>query len=264
MGGLTHFHTPSGTAALVDDCAYGWGADMSVVYFRSDPVQLQKLLPGRLKTDDGLCMAYVGAFHSASEDRPGAMLKNPDASLYREAGLWIACTHDSRPGYFPAFVWVDREWSLVRGWLNGYPKKLANIAFARPHPLNPITGPLGVGSGVGGICSRHGHTLLRLGVTVEREGSTDDLMSRPATFGHRHWPISHPSQAGVSEIVEVNRSGVVVKDVWVGRPEFHLGQAPDEEIDWFQPIEILSGVTYSYGFRVEGSKSIETLAGPKN
>jgi acetoacetate decarboxylase len=261
MAGLTHFRTPSGTAGMIDECPYGWGADVVTVYFRCDPERLQQLLPGSLKAADGLCMAYIGMFHSASEDRPRAMLDNPDGAYYREAGLWIACIHTGRPGYFPAFVWVDREWSLVRGWLNGYPKKLANVAFGRPHPLNPVTGKLGVGAAVGGICSRHGHTLLRLGLTVERLGSTSDLQSRPATFGHRHWPALHPSQSEVSEIVEVNRSDVVVSDIWAGRPEFHLGRAPDEELDWFTPTEIISGLTYSYGFRIAGAKLVEPLLG---
>lgn len=259
MSGVTHFRTPTGQASLVDDSAYGWGADVLAVYFRCDPDRLQALLPGALEVADGSCMAYIGAFHSVSADRPDAMLTNPAGATYNEAALSIACTHGDKAGYFPAFVWVDREWSLVRGWLNGYPKKIGDIAFARPHSYNPITGGLREGAVVGGVCARHGFTLVRLGLTVERVGDSGDLRSRPSTFGHRHWPALHPTQSVVSEIVEVNRTDLSVGDVWVGEPILELGDAPDEEMDWFRDREIISGVTYSYGFRIGGSQLVERL-----
>jgi acetoacetate decarboxylase len=230
------------------------------VYFRADVDRLQALLPNVLRADEGLCMSYIGAFHSASEKRPQDMLDNPDASQYRETGLWIACTYKGRPGWFPGFVWVDKEWSLLRGWLNGYPKKLAHVAFGRPHRLNPVTRELGPGAVLGGVCSRHGHTLMRLGLTVQHAAEASDLPSRPATFGHRHFPALHPSQTAVSELVEVNRSDLTITDVWQGEPRLTLGSAPDEELEWFTPREILSGFAYSYGFRIAGARVIDEIS----
>jgi acetoacetate decarboxylase len=259
MAGFTHFRTPSGIANLIDDAPYGWGADMLAVYFRCDPAHIQQLLPGSLKVADGLCMAYIGTFQSVSKARPKPALHNPAAMEYREAAISIACTHDGRPGYFPTFMWVDHEWSLMRGLLNGFPKKMAEPVLSRPHRLNPLTGGLAEGAAVGGICSRHGFTLLQLGLEIERRGTPDDLPSRPATFGHRLFPAWDPSQSAVSELVEVNRSQLVVDDVWLGRAELRLGEAPDEELSWFTPEEIVGGATYSYGFVIEGARVIEPL-----
>ncbi|QEH79104.1 acetoacetate decarboxylase [Sphingomonas sp. C8-2] len=259
MAGATHFLTPTGQASLVDDAVYGWGADMLTVYLRCDPARLQALLPAGLKVADGLCMAYVGAFQSTSEDQPAAMLRNPAGAVYNEAALSIACTHGDRRGYFPAFVWVDKEWSLIRGWLNGYPKKIGAITLARPHPYNPVTGGLREGAVVGGICARHGFTLFRLGLTVTRAGDAGDLRSRPATFGHRHWPALHPTQTPVSELVEVNRTDLRVGDVWAGEPFIELGSAPDEALDCFADHEVLAGVTYSYGFRIGGATRLASI-----
>jgi acetoacetate decarboxylase len=230
------------------------------VYFRADEPKLRELLPRPLELDGGLVMAYIGQFHSASEQRPVDMLRNPDGAQYRETGLWIACSYRGRPGWFPGFVWVDKEWSLLRGWMNGYPKKLAEVVFARPHVLNPVTRRLGEGAVAAGICTRHGHTLVRLGLTVKRAAQKTELQSRPATYGHRHWPALHESQTVVSELVEVNRSDLVVSDVWAGEPYFELGTAPDEELEYFSPREILAGFTYSYGFRIAGAKVLEKLA----
>lgn len=261
MAAATHFLTPDGGASLVDDCLYGWGADLIVVYLRCDPERLQALLPPGLKVADGLCMAYVGAFQSASEDRPDAMLLNPAGTVYNEAALSIACTYGDRKGYFPAFVWVDKEWSLIRGWLNGYPKKIGAITMARPHAYNPVTGGgLRVGAVTGGICSRHGFTLMRMGLTLTRAGEPGDLKSRPSTFGHRHWPALHPTQTAVSELVEVNRTDLKIGDVWLGEPFFELGNAPDEALDHFRDHELVAGATYSYGFRIGGATRLEPIA----
>lgn len=262
MPGVTHFLTPGGDASLVDDCPYGWGADMLVVYLHCDPARLQALLPPGLIVANGLCMAYIGAFQSASEDRPEAMLHNPAGAVYHEAALSIACSYGDRHGYFPAFVWVDKEWSLVRGWLNGYPKKIGQVTLARPHPYNPVSGGLRENGVVGGICARHGFTLMRLGLRLERAGTPQDLRSRPATFGHRHWPALHPTQTAVSELVEVNRRDLTVGDVWIGEPFVEIGDAPDEALDTFRDHETLGGVIYSYGFRIGGATLLEPITRP--
>ena len=259
MAGATHFLTPDGNASLVDDGLYGWGADMLVTYLRCDPDRLQALLPPGLTVADGLCMAYIGAFQCASEDRPDAMLLNPAGAVYNEAALSIACSYGDKKGYFPAFVWVDKEWSLIRGWLNGYPKKTGNITLARPHSYNPMMPGLRKGAVAGGICSRHGFTLMRMGLKLTRPGGASDLQSRPATFGHRHFPALHPTQTVVSELVEVNRSDLTVGDIWVGEPTFELGSAPDEAMECFGDHEVIAGVTYSYGFRIGGATLLERI-----
>lgn len=259
MSTATHFMTPEGRANLVDGGDYGWGADVVAVHFRADPDRLQRLLPGSLRVDEGRCTAYVGRFHNTSAQRPRAMLDNPGAAYYEEAALTIACTHGERRGNFPAFVWVSREFSLVRGWLNGYPKKLGDVSFARPHALNPVTGGVAQGAVAAGICSRNGFMLLRVGIDVEAQGTAADLRGRPSTFGHRSWPALDPTQTAVSEIVEVNRSDLRVADVWTGKPHLTLGEAPDEELDWFQPLSLEGAVLYSYGFRIAGARVIERL-----
>jgi acetoacetate decarboxylase len=227
---------------------------MLAVYFVADAARLQELLPSGLRVIDGRCMAYVGEFVSVSEDEPEMAFHDPSSAVYHEAALSIACTHGERTGYFPAFMWVDKEWSMMRGWLNGYPKKIAEqVVLGRAHALNPITGPMREGTRLAGTATRHGIQVLRLGIQIARKGAVADLQAFQTTFGHRHFPATHPSQTAVDELVEVNRTDVTFGDVWVGDGSLELGRSWDEETDYFQPREMLRAVRYGYGFRIKGA-----------
>jgi acetoacetate decarboxylase len=261
VAGHTHFITPSGRSSIVRSGSYSWGADALAVYFVANPDRLQELLPGSLRVLDGRCMAYVGEFVSVSEDHPDMAYHDPAGVIYHEAALSIACRFGEREGYFPTFMWVDKEWSLLRGWLNGYPKKLADqVVLGRRHRLDPVTGPTREGARIAGTCSRHGRELLRLGIEVQRKGTPADLISFKSTFGHRHFPATDPSQTAVSEIVEVNRTDLTIDDVWVGQGSVGVGSAWDEELDYFQPQQVLHAVLYSYGFKIKGARLLERVA----
>ena len=195
-------------------------------------------------------MAYVCEIISVAESSPDMVASRPDRTTYNEAAVGIRCKFKDRLGvYFPV-MWVTTEWSLLRGLLNGYQKRLADrISMTKLHPLNPGLAPVSGGSRFGGFCVKGPGQTLSLEVTVERGGAPSDLPSFGSTFGVRRFPSTGETQGTVNEAVEVQKSNSKMSDVWIGRGSLRteLGVGP---------IEPVSGAVYRSGFTISGSRPL--------
>ncbi len=261
MKGFTHFKTPEGKASIIDEGPFHWGIDYITTYFKGEKEQLQRLLPDGLKISDGSGIAYIGEFISVSEKSPEAVYLDPAQTVYHEAAIGLSCNYEGKPGVFFVFMWVDKDWSLIRGWLNGYPKKLADdIAMTKLHPLNPLTGGVKVGSQLSGYATRHGERIFTVQVKVNRKGSSDDVARFGSTYGLRLFPATHPSQTHVQELVEVSKSSPKVDDVWVGEGELKLGNLYGEELELLQPFQVSYGCVYRTGFTISGAQVLAKLS----
>lgn len=236
-----------GPTSAIEKGPWHYGADYVSVYFKGEADALSRLVPAPFTVEGGLCVAYVCEITSVAEGGAEMVASRPDRTLYHEAAVGVKCRHKAKPGvYFPV-MWVTTEWSLLRGLLNGYQKRLADrISMTRLHPLNPGMKPVSPGSEFGGFCVKGPDKTLSLRVRVERQGSSSDLPAFGATFGMRRYPATDKSQGSVAEPVEMLKSNSRVSDVWVGtgsvKTELELGKT-----------EPLSGAVYRSGFTISGA-----------
>ena len=239
-----------GDTSAVEPGPWHYGADYVTTYFTGDRSKLKGFLPRPFELGDGTCMAYVCEIVCVSEGRPEAVGEDPDKTSYKEAALGITCVYRGSPGiYFPV-MWVDTEWSLLRGLLNGYAKRLADkIVMTKLHSLNPGLKTVGEGSKFVGYCVKGGERTLRLAVEVERKGEPKDLISFGATYGMRRFPPTGPGQTGVAQAVEMLKSNSRTSDVWIGKGSI------DFSLDFGEP-EVILGALYKAGFTISGSKAL--------
>ena len=240
-----------GMDSAIEKGPWHYGADYVSVYFQGDRRSLQKLLPSPFELDDGSGMAYVCEIVSVGDSNPEMVATRPDRTVYQEAAVGVRCRFGRTPGIFYPVMWVTTEWSLLRGILNGYQKRLADrIYLTKLHPLNPGLKTLSAGMGFGGFCVKGPDTTLSLKVTIEGPGSPGDLPTFGATFGLRKFPQTDPSQGTVDEPVEILKSNSRVTDVWTGKGSLtttlNLGG-----------ITALSGAVYRSGFTISGSRTLQ-------
>ena len=239
-----------GTTSAIEKGPWHYGADYITVYFRGEASSLRELVPRPLTVDDGFCMAYVCEIVSVADSSAEMVASRPDRTVYHEAAVGTRCRFKDRSGIFFPVMWVTTEWSLLRGIINGYQKRLADrISMTKLHPLNPGLKGISKGTEFGGFCVKGPEQTLSLGVTVEGPGAPSDLPSFGATFGIRKFPGSGPGVEEVSELVEVVKSNSRVSDVWIGtgsvRTTLPVGS-----------IEPVSGAVYRSGFTISGSKAL--------
>lgn len=237
-----------GETSAIEPGPWHYGADYVTVYFKGEPKKLRQLLPAHFDLSDGTCMAYVCEIISVAEGRGESASTSPERTQYEEAAVGIKCSYAGRPGiYFPV-MWVTTEWSLLRGLLNGYPKRLADaVRMTRLHPLNPGLKPLGAGSGLSGFCVKGPEETLRVRVDLERSGSPSDLLAFGATYGMRNFPATDGSQTGVTEPVEILKSNSRASDLWVGTGSVKTSLDVGE-------VQVLFGAAYRSGFTISGSR----------
>ena len=247
---LGHPLVPGPTSAI-ERGPWHYGADYVAVYFKGAPSSLGRLVPSPFAVDDGTCIAYVCEIVSVADSGEELAATRPDRTVYHEAAVGVKCRFRERPGIFFPVMWVTTEWSLLRGLLNGYQKRLADrISMTKLHPLNPGLKPIAPGARFGGFCVKGPGQTLSLQVSIEKAGRPSDLQAFGATFGMRRFPGSDPGQGAVNEPVEILKSNSRISDVWIGtgslKTRLRVG-----------PVEPLYGAVYRSGFTISGSKSLK-------
>ncbi|QQG48816.1 MAG: acetoacetate decarboxylase family protein [archaeon] len=248
---LEHPLTPGETSAI-EKGPWHYGADYVTVYFRGDRNKLSDLIPEPFEVADGQCMAYACEIISVAEGRSAMVWTDPDRTTYQEAALGVKVRHSGTSGVFFPVMWVTTEWSLLRGLLNGYQKRLADkIRLTKLHPLNPGLSPAGPGRSFSGFCVKGSEKLLSVRVDVDRAGTSGDLPAFGPTYGLRSFPRTSDTQSLVKEPVEILKSNSRVSDVWLGRGSVELRMDVG-------PIEEATGAVYRSGFTISGSKSLSS------
>ncbi|HYA56061.1 MAG TPA: acetoacetate decarboxylase family protein [Nitrososphaerales archaeon] len=247
---LGHPLVPGPTSAI-ETGPWHYGADYVSVFFKGEFPSLKQLVPPPFVVDDGVCMAYVCEIISVADSGADMVSTRPDRTLYQEAAVGVKCRYKEKPGIFFPVMWVTTEWSLLRGLLNGYQKRLADrISMTKLHPLNPGLKPISPGAKFGGFCVKGPGQTLSLEVAVEKAGITSDLPSFGATYGVRRFPPTGAGQEGVDEPVEILKSNSRVSDVWIGtgsvKTKLEVGR-----------IEPWYGAVYRSGFTISGSKPLK-------
>ncbi len=246
---LGHPLVPGKTSAI-EEGPWHYGADYVSVYFEAKASKLERLIPRPFVVDGGLCHGYVCEIVSVSEAGKDMVSSMPDRTLYNEAAVGVKVKHGTRAGIFFPVMWVTTEWSLLRGLVNGYQKRLADkIAMTKLHPLNPGLKPVSAGASFGGFCVKGAEVTLRVDVAVEREGEPKDLPSFGPVFGFRRFPKTDPSQHGVDEPIEVLKSNARAAEVWLGKGSLKTSLDLGE-------VEPKLGAVYRSGFTISGSKSL--------
>jgi hypothetical protein len=246
---LDHPLAPGATSA-VEKGPWHYGADYVAVYFRGDTSSLEQLVPKPFVVDGGLCTAYVCEIVSVGDSNPEMAASRPDRTIYHEAAVGVKCRFGDRSGVFYPVMWVTTEWSLLRGILNGYQKRLADmISMTKLHPLNPGMKPFENGSELGGFCVKGPDKTLSLRIRIQKQGSPADLPSFGATYGLRRFPRTDQSQGSVDEPVEILKSNSRVSDVWIGTGEVKT----ELDVGSIQPV---LGAAYRSGFTISGSKAL--------
>jgi acetoacetate decarboxylase len=260
MNSYFHFLTPSGKSSVVQGPPYHYGADFITIYFRSDPEKLQYFLPDPLKVLDGSAIAYVSDFVcTVSENDLNAPYEDPAQATYHEAAVGVRCTYKGNPGIYYPFMWVDRDWSLVRGWSLGYSKKLADdIHMTRLYKYIPKVSYYGPGAKLSGYCSRHGSRILSVSLEITRKGTPQDLMSSPSVYALRYFPVNAEGQNKINELVEIQKGNSQLgEEIWYGKGEVHFFDSRNEEVIKIDPITTVYGLAYQFGFTNYGSKVLQ-------
>ena len=133
MPGFLFPRTADGRSSLIPPPPWHYSGEMLTVEYRADPDRVSKLLPEGLNLagDDPGAVAVIWAdWQSCGDDF--AEILDPVRSQYKECFVVIRCEWDGVTWSRCPYIWVDKDFALVRGYHQGYPKKLGEIWMTRP------------------------------------------------------------------------------------------------------------------------------------
>lgn len=256
LHGYTIPRTPSGRSSLVPPPPWHYVGDFLVIDFHADPGAAVSLLPeglAPLADDPGRCAALFVDWQSCSEG--GDELVDPIRSQYREFFVVISGVLDGEPVTTCPFIWVEHDFALARGWIQGFPKKQGDIWMTRSFGLECAASPsLAAGTRFGGTCSARGRELARAIVTLEAESETGPVHNDPPLVNVRHFPrlaAGRHDDPGVHELVRARSRDRAISTVWEGAAELSFFDAPGEELALLAPVSVGRGYRYTFAYTVD-------------
>jgi acetoacetate decarboxylase len=263
LRGYTSPRTPSGGASLVPPPPWHYVADFLVVDFHADPDAAVSLLPPGLEShpDPGRCAAVFADWQSCSER--GDELTDPVRGHYREFYIVISGLLDGEEVTTCPFIWVNQDFALARGWIQGFPKKLGEVWMTRAYALECRAAPgVRAGSAFGATCSARGRAISRGRVTLEGVSATGSVHTAPGIVNVRHFPrlaAGRHDDPAVHELVRARSRDRSVSEVWEGAAELELFDAPGEEHTMLAPVEVVRGYRFTFAYTVDDLETVTEL-----
>jgi hypothetical protein len=261
LHGYTAPRTPTGHASLVPSPPWHYVGDFLVIDFHADPDTAASLLPGGLTPhpDAGRCAAVFVDWQSFSEG--GDELTDPVRSQYREFYLVVSGLLDGEPVTTCPFIWVDQDFAMARGWIQGYPKKLGDVWMTRSFNLDCKASPaITGGSRFGASCSARGRELARAQLTLERESEGGSVHTDPSLVNVRYFPrlaAGRHDEPQIHELVRARSRDRSVSTIWEGAAELELSPAAGEEHTLLSPLSVARGYRFTFGYTVDDLETVE-------
>ena len=133
LKGYTLPLTPKGRSSLVEPPPWHYGGEVMQLLFRTDGERAKELIPPPLEIgpEPGKGIVWFVEWISVSESNPDLAFINPERAVYQECLVMLQCSFQGEPGYIVPYIWVDNDFSLMRGFVQGFPKKLCRIYRTR-------------------------------------------------------------------------------------------------------------------------------------
>ena len=264
LKGYSTPHSPEGRSSLVPAPPWHYVGDMLVVEYWAEPGAAAAVLPKPLEPhpDGGRAAAMFIDWQSCSDD--GHELVDPSRSQYKEFFVTVNALYEGEEVAFCPYIWVDRDFALARGLIQGFPKKLGSIWMTRSFGGLATKADPGVREGAtfGATCSAYERRMAEATVTLERPSEEGPTHNDPPIVNARHFPRLEKGRhddPAVHELVRskgYDRSG---SEIWEGSATLELFDAPHEELAALAPARVGKGFRFTLGYSVDDLETLTEL-----
>jgi acetoacetate decarboxylase len=217
---------------------------MITVEYRTDPERVAQLLPegASLAPDDPGAVALIWADWQSCGDEFSEVL-DPVRSQYKETFAVIRCEWADETWSRCPFIWVDKDFAMVRGYHQGYPKKLGEIWMTHPIVVGRAGPRLEPGGRFGATLGANGYRVANAVIELTEQVESPGFVNAHPMLHNRFWPaIESDGTASMDELVTMSGYDGEFADVWKADAELQLFETPTEELATIlEPTEIISG-----------------------
>lgn len=243
----------TGSSALVPPPPWHYAGWLLNVAFSFSPEAALPLVPPAAGRPLGRGCVHFADWQASTD---GHELLDPILAQYRETivVLELERPDGSRCMYCPA-IWVDQDISLMRGLLQGWPKKFGSTWLTRSLPLDhPAAAPLRAGTRLGASLAVKDHRLIEAQATLTGEpGAPLGFLALP-TLGAVGWAdLPQPAHMPEARLLRPDIRDRVNTEWHAATAELRLLPHPGEEIAALGKIETGAASAGWIGITVVGA-----------
>ncbi len=249
--------TRTGRSSLVPPPPWHYSGDFLVIEYRADPAAAEALLPPELEADEtiGAAAAIFADWQTCSDS--GDELLDPVRAQYKEFFVVLACRYRGEPVTRCPFMWVDRAMPLVRGHVQGFPKKAGSIWITRPVAVGRAGPRLAAGGRFGATLAASDRRLVEATLTLSSLSEEGPTVNSPPLFNTRFFPAWDPDSEPLHEHVWAGGRDREVSPIWEGEPTLRFFDSPVDELAALAPVALGRGFWFSFGYTVDAGRRVE-------
>ncbi|BFM15735.1 acetoacetate decarboxylase family protein [Maricurvus nonylphenolicus] len=249
--------TPTGNSTLVGTPPWHFSGEFNVIKYKANPEAVNAMLPPVLEPadDPSACSMFFAEYQSCSDDMHE--MDDPILAQYKESGIMIPAKYKGKPVSFCAFIWTTKDFSVARGYIQGYPKHLGEIEMTRVYNLGKATPQLEEGGRFVSTLGSKGRRIVysNLELTKPCENVPSPFGGPPANV--RLFPKLDNDSQEVCELVRVNNRDIARGDGWEANATLKFSEDAGEDILALAPISVDKGYRFSMAFTVDGGTLLE-------
>jgi acetoacetate decarboxylase len=249
--------TQSGRSSLVPQPPWHYSGDFLIVEYRTDPDAARAFLPPELEAGDDLGSAAAIFVDWQSCSDSGEELLDPVRAQYKEFFVVLACTYKGEPVTRCPFMWVDQGMPLVRGIIQGFPKKPGSIWMTRAVTVGRAGPRLEPGGRFGASLAGNDRRLAEAALTLTGISENGPTVNSPPLFNTRYFPAWENGAEPLHEHVWAGGDDREISPIWEGDAELRFFDSPADELSQLAPVEVGKGFWFSFGYTVDGGRRVE-------
>ena len=257
MQGFFYPRSATGSSALIPPPPWHYSGDLLTIEYRTDPARVAELLPAPLTPadEDPGAVALIWADWQSCGDSREELL-DPIRAQYKECFAVVRCKFDGRTYSRCVYIWVDKDFALLRGIHQGYPKKLGSIHMTRPHPYGPAP-RLQAGARFGATLAANDRRLAEAVITLEGTTEKNGFVNGHPMAHHRWLPAIDGVGDAHAELIESTGAKFEGGQPWRAKIDnFTLFDSPTEEMSRLAVREPIGAYYRQIGVTWNGGKSL--------
>jgi acetoacetate decarboxylase len=249
----------TGAASLLPRPPWHYSGTMLTLEYRTDPAAVAELLPEPLSPadDDPGAVAVIWADWQSCSDS-FEELSDPVRSQYLEVFVVARCQYRGEHFSRCLYIWVDRDYAMVRGHHQGYPKKLGSIHLTRPVTVGKAGPRVAPGGRFGATLAAYDRRLIEATFTMTEPSEHAGFVNALPMIHNRWMPaIESDGSDSLDELVTMSGFDAEIGRTYTGTFELELFDSPVEELTRLRPIEPIAGYWREVGVSWRAGTTLE-------
>lgn len=249
----------SGEGSIIPNPPWHYSGTLLTLEYRTGPAAVASLLPDGLDLadEDPGALAMIWADWQSCSDSFEELL-DPMRAQYMEVFLVCRVKYKGQHYSRCLSIWVDRDYAMARGNLQGYPKKLGSAYMTRPATVGKAGPRLEAGGKFGATLAAYDRRLAEATFTITGESEGAGFVNALPMLHHRYMPaIEVDGTDSLSELVTMSGVDADIGRTFVGDFDLSLFESPTEQLHRVQPQELIAGYYREVGVTWNGGTTLE-------